>query len=162
MNPHLADEDLHSEMLDKLISLNVKGGQNSDGSQKDGFFKYEKGRPSAVYNIEKKEYVPITDFQQKCDEKLGDLPKAHKPWKGIIGDPKKKDILQNYFNELADAKTFGTELAKNYAKRAREIGLKLVNDKVANSEDDVNTVLLTGFFHAYGPINDYLNWEEIK
>jgi hypothetical protein len=31
-----------------------------------------------------------------------------------------------------------------------------VNDGVANNEKDVNTVLLTGFFHAYGPINDYL------
>jgi hypothetical protein len=27
---------------------------------------------------------------------------------------------------------------------------------VAFNENDVNTVLLTGFFHAYGPINNYL------
>jgi hypothetical protein len=28
---------------------------------------------------------------------------------------------------------------------------------VAKSTDDVNTVLLTGFFHAYGPVNDHFN-----
>ena len=26
---------------------------------------------------------------------------------------------------------------------------------VARSADDVNQVLLTGFFHAYGPVNEY-------
>jgi len=31
----------------------------------------------------------------------------------------------------------------------------LVNTEVAASAEDVNTVLETGFFHAYGPINDY-------
>ena len=53
--------------------------------------------------------------------------------------------------------TLGAELARKYAKRSKEIGLKLVADHVAFSEKDVNTVLLTGFFHAYGPINNYLD-----
>jgi hypothetical protein len=30
-----------------------------------------------------------------------------------------------------------------------------VSDGVARNADDVNQVLLTGFFHAYGPINAY-------
>ena len=42
MNPYLPDEDLHSDLLDKMMEAGVKGGQNSDGSQKDGFLKYEK------------------------------------------------------------------------------------------------------------------------
>ena len=58
--------------------------------------------------------------------------------------------------------TFGANLALNYALNSRKIALKLVNDKVAQNEEDVNTVLLTGFFHAYGPINNYLNWEDMK
>jgi hypothetical protein len=37
-----------------------------------------------------------------------------------------------------------------------ETARKLVTDGVAHNANDVNTVLLTGFFHAYGPINDYL------
>ena len=45
MKPRLNDNELHSDLLDKLNSLNVKGGQNSDGSQKNGILAYEKGRP---------------------------------------------------------------------------------------------------------------------
>ena len=33
----------------------------------------------------------------------------------------------------------------------------LVEKKVAASIEDVNTVLLTGFYHAYGPVNEYFN-----
>jgi hypothetical protein len=53
--------------------------------------------------------------------------------------------------------TAGAELARAYGLRSKEIGLDLVKDKVAAREDDVNTVLLTGFYHAYGPINAYFD-----
>ena len=53
--------------------------------------------------------------------------------------------------------TPGAELARAYGRRSKEIGLGLVKDKVAAREDDVNTVLLTGFYHAYGPINAYFD-----
>jgi len=51
----------------------------------------------------------------------------------------------------------GTEIAVNYFMRSKAISEKLVADKVAFSNEDVNTVLKTGFFHAYGPINDFMN-----
>jgi hypothetical protein len=41
--------------------------------------------------------------------------------------------------------------------RSQEIGQKLVDDGVANSEDDVNGVLVNGFYHLYGPINEYVD-----
>ena len=50
---------------------------------------------------------------------------------------------------------FGARLGMEYGKRSNEIGRKLVSDGVAFNEADVNTVMLTGFFHAYGPVNDY-------
>jgi len=155
MNPYLPDEDLHSDLLDEFMGMEVKGGQYADGSQKDGFLKYEKGRPVAVYNKEKKEYVPIADFQAACDEKLGKLPGTIKPWKALLGDPAKEQTLKTYFDELNGMNTMGANLAKDYGKRSREISLKLVSDNVAHNEKDVNTVLLTGFYHAYGPINEY-------
>ncbi len=65
MNPHLPDEDLHSDLLDKLFDMDVKGGQKSDGSQKDGILKYERGRPVAVFNPETKEYVAYCRFPGK-------------------------------------------------------------------------------------------------
>jgi hypothetical protein len=51
----------------------------------------------------------------------------------------------------------GAELALAHARRSREIGLQLVNTGVAASAQDVNTVLATGFFHAYGPVNEFVN-----
>jgi 3-hydroxyacyl-CoA dehydrogenase len=157
MNPYLPDEDLHSDLLDKMLEAGVRGGQNSDGSQKDGFLKYEKNKPVAIYDINKKQYVAIADIQAKCDDKLGTVPASIKPWKAVVGAKNKEELFKEYFADLKKSNAFGAELAKKYAARSKEIGKKLVADKVAFNDTDVNTVLLTGFFHAYGPINDYLN-----
>jgi 3-hydroxyacyl-CoA dehydrogenase len=156
MNPHLDDEDLHADLLDKMVAAGITGGQYSSGAQKDGFLKYEKGRPVAIYDLEKGDYAPIADFQAKCDEHLGAMPGSAKPWKAVNFSNKKADILETYFAELATMNTKGAELAIAYNKRSNEIGKKLVADNVANSDEDVNTVMLTGFYHAYGPINEYL------
>jgi len=157
MNPNLPDEDLHSDLLDKLMDMGVKGGQNPDGSQKDGFLKYERGKPVAVFNPDTKEYDNIAEFQAKCDEKLGSLPESWKPWKVInFSRGKKETMLEAFFNELGNMDTLGAQLAKKYNARSNEIGNYLVSSGVANNTEDVNTVMLTGFYHAYGPINDYL------
>jgi len=39
MNPKLDNEDLHSTLLDTMISQGITGGQYSSGAQKDGFLK---------------------------------------------------------------------------------------------------------------------------
>lgn len=155
MNPHLQDEDLNSGLLDRFVSMGICGGQFPDGSQKDGFLKYEKGRPTGIYDPDKKEYADISEFQAVCDEKLGSLPEGALPWKAVIGSPEKEEILDRFFNELNNMDTIGAKLAKRYGKRSKGISLKLVSDNVAQTEKDLNTVLLTGFYHAYGPINDY-------
>jgi len=157
MNPHVKDEELHSPLLDRFIQMGVKGGQYSDGSQKDGFLKYTKGRPTAIFHPEKKEYVAIETFQAACDDKLGPLPQSAAPWKAVNFSPDKQTKLDAIFQELKNMNTFGAELAKRYGKRSKEISLKLVSDNVAQSEQDVNTVLLTGFYHSYGPINEYFD-----
>jgi hypothetical protein len=65
-------------------------------------------------------------------------------------------MLETYFNELGTMKTFGAQMAKKYNTRSNEIGNYLVSSNVANNAEDVNTVMLTGFYHAYGPINQYM------
>jgi 3-hydroxyacyl-CoA dehydrogenase len=157
MKPHVKDEDIHSPLLDQFMEMGVKGGQNSDGSQKDGFLKYEKGRVTGIFNPDTKQYVAVSDIAGKCDTLLGAMPSSVKPWKAVVGDPKKEDFFKQYFSELSGMTNLGAVLATAYVKKSKAIGLKLVADKVAFSEKDLNTVLLTGFFHAYGPINDYLN-----
>jgi 3-hydroxyacyl-CoA dehydrogenase len=157
MAPYVTDENLHSDLLDRFIALGVKGGQFADGSQKDGFLSYEKGRPVSIYDPEAKSYLPISDLQARCDERLGPLPHSAQPWKTVVGSPEKNEILAAFFKELLSMNTLGAQLAAGYGKRSLEIGKKLVQDRVARSEADVNTVLLTGFYHAYGPINPYFN-----
>ena len=156
MDPHLKDESLHSDLLDKMISLDVRGGQNADGSQKDGFLKYGKGRPVGVYNTETKGYENISDFEGNVSEYLDTSAEKIPSWKGLLMDRNKDDKLAEYFKAVENSETKGAELTKQYIARSREIGKKLVTDKVAKNEDDVNKVMLTGFFHLYGPINDYL------
>jgi hypothetical protein len=148
-------ENLRSPLLERIVALGIKGGQYADGSQKDGFLKYEKGKPVAAYDPAAQAYVPFSDFRASVDCKLGQMPSVL-PWKEVVGNPNKEEILTFYFRELKMMNTPGAELAKAYVKRSCEIGKQLVANGVAYSEQDVNTVLLTGFFHAYGPINHYL------
>lgn len=157
MRPRLNEDSLHSDLIDQLNSQDVKGGQNSDGSQKAGILFYENGQPTAVYDPKKKDYVKIADFKEKVDNMLGALPSLHKPWKELVGNKGKDQILSEYFNELKGMDTLGSQLTEDYVINSKNIGLKLVADGVTEKEDHVNTVMLMGFFHAYGPINNYFN-----
>ncbi len=157
MDGYVNDETIHSPLLDTMMEINVKGGQNFDGSQKDGFIKYEKGRIAAYWDLDKKAYVPADEIAAKCDAYLGELPAGHTPWKAIVRNKAKNEVLSAYFNAMKETDNNGSKLALAYLKKSKDIGLKLVSDKVAYTPEDVNTVLLTGFFHAFGPINDFIN-----
>ncbi len=156
MDPYFPNEELHSKLLDILLQNGVKGGQNADGSQKDGFLKYEKGAPVAVFDFKDKTYHTITAFKENCDKRLGSMPTAFQPWKVIMKDSNKTASLSQYFKELKGMDSLGAKLAKTYHQRSLTIGLQLVKDGVAHSNEDVNTVMLTGFFHSFGPINDFM------
>jgi 3-hydroxyacyl-CoA dehydrogenase len=155
MNPFLEEENLHSELLDKMMDLGVKGGQLSSGAQKDGFLKYDRGAVVGVFDPDKKEYASVDSFAAKCDQALGALPTLHQPWKSAVRIKDTDGHFGPYFNEMKSMETLGAKLALRYGAKSDAIGRKLVADKVAQSEKDVNTVMLTGFFHAYGPINNY-------
>jgi len=155
MNPYLDDEELYSPELHKMLDLGVKGGQFSSGAQKDGFLKYEKGTPVAAYDMDAKNYADYADIQSKCDQKIGAVPASWKPWKAVNFNKQKAAILDEYFAELNKMDSFGANLALEYLNNSKNIGRKLVTMNVAKCDEDVNTVLLTGFYHAYGPINNY-------
>lgn len=156
MDPHMQGETLHSTLLDNLILKGIRGGQFSDGSQKDGFLKYEKGKIVGVIDPETTNYVTISEFSQQADEIAGKPPAQVRPWKNLVKASDKDIFLSSYFTQLAVEQTLASRLAFDYALNSKAIGQKLVADGVAASSEDVNTVLLTGFFHAYGPINDYI------
>lgn len=156
MKPYVSDENIHSPILDEMMEIGVKGGQNHDGSQKNGFLKYEKGKILAVWDLNKKEYINIDEIAPKCDPIIGSLPQEHKPWKAVVRLPNKNEALNKYFEALQKENGMGAKLAVDYHKKSKQIGEKLVSNKVAFTAEDVNTVLMTGFFHAYGPINDFI------
>jgi hypothetical protein len=148
---------LQSPLLDRLVASGVIGGQFADGSQKDGFLKYEKGRPAGTYDIEAKAYVPLASIAPRCDGRLGPLPDSGKPWKSVIQAADRPGYLLGYFRDLRAMATLGADLAKRYGRKAKDAGLELVKDGVAEKSEDVNTVMLTGFYHAYGPVNSYFD-----
>lgn len=154
MDSHLKDEELSSAMLNRFLDLGIRGGQYPDGSQKDGFLKYEKGRITGVFDPVKKSYVPVPDFSEKVEAMLGTMPPVI-PWKSVVSNPGKEEILRKYFSEIKQSSAEGCKLTYSYGINSRKIGLHLVSSGVARNEQDVNTVLLTGFYHAYGPVNDY-------
>lgn len=155
MSNHLNDTGLKSALLDRLFDQSVKGGQFSDGSQKDGFFRYEKGKPAAVYSEQAKDYVPVSQVSSQADSWTGELPSTFQPWKVVNFSPEKNELLKSHFDQIKLMKTNGVMLALNYLAKSKEIGEQLVSDGVALCAEDVNTVLTTGFFHAYGPINSF-------
>lgn len=157
MNDRLPGAKLHSPLLDKMVSLGVLGGQFADGSQKDGFLKYEKGRPAGVFDPDKKTYIPVAEIAARRDPALGPPPGLAKPWKQVIALSDKSTYLDGYFKQLREMTTPGAELARAYGRRSKDIGFGLVRDRVADRDEDVNIVLLTGFYHAYGPINNYFD-----
>ena len=157
MNPFVKDEELHSDLLDKMMLQGVKGGQKSSGAQKDGFLKYKGARVTSVWDTHKQTYIDIDGFKDESDEMLGNLPNSAVAWKSIVRNKKKDDLLAAFFNELKASADLGAKTAVVYGLRSKAIGEKLVADDVANEIDHVNTVMLTGFFHAYGPVNNYFD-----
>jgi 3-hydroxyacyl-CoA dehydrogenase len=158
MTTYIDDVELESDLLNKMVDKKVIGGQFADGSQKDGFIKYEKNRPAGIYDIGKGDYTVLDPdgWTKKVDEKLGPLPDAWHPWRKLLMDPAREDKLSVCFGNLAKVDSLGAGLARTYFVRSKEIGEGLVSDGVAHNADDVNGVLMNGFYHLYGPINDYM------
>ncbi len=156
MNPYLDNENLESKLLNQLISQGVLGGQFSDGSQKDGFFTYERGRIASVYDPELKKYVPYEKEAEAAEKYLGQLPESFN-WKQVNFAQNKEELLRQFFEGLNNMDSTGSKMAKAYGQRSKEIGELLVSSGVAESPENVNMVLQTGFYHAYGPINNYFN-----
>lgn len=156
MRTHLGDKALRSRLIDKMVKEKVLGGQYADGSQRDGFLKYEKNRPVGIYDIRKHEYQPTTeDWKKRVDAKIGSLPEGFASWRALLMDSKKDEKLKAHFAQLKQMDTLGAELAMEYLKQTGAIAQDLINQGVAKTKDDVNAVLKNGFFWLYGPINDY-------
>lgn len=156
MSKHLG-EDLHSDLIERHLALGARGGQTSAGAPKAGFFKYQKGKPVAVYDPAAQDYADLdAPWVREALDRLGPLPEPAATWKGLSRDPDPGPRLGAWFGAIQGMDTLGARLAKAHLRASRATGLKLVEQGVAAKPEDVNEVLKLGFFHLYGPINDYL------
>ncbi len=150
-------QDLYHPIVETMIKLNVLGGQNSDSSQKNGFLLYEKNKPSGIFDPATSQYKRFSDgnWTQELDTKMGNMPAGWASWKALSSDPGKEPKLAQYFQNLSQANSPGSVLARAYMASSKAIAEKLVNDGVANCAEDVNCVLITGFYHLYGAVHNY-------
>lgn len=152
MARHLPGEDFRAGLIDRLAARGALGGQRPDGSQKDGFFRYQGRRPVAVLAPEQGEYLPLAALE-RVDRALGSL--AGSTWKELQDDPERGRKLGEHFACLRQAGTLGARLALEYLRASRRIGQRLVAEGVAASPGDVDAVLVKGFNHLYGPFAGY-------
>lgn len=158
MDKYIPDEKLDHEFIDDLYERKILGGQRADGSQKDGILKYENNRPVGVYCPKEGKYQTFDEagWTGEMNKKIGLYPEGWQPWKGLLKATDKQEKIRHHFEQLKSMNTIGAELAIKYLKRSKEIGQYLVDSGIAQNVADVNGVLMFGFYHLYGPINDYL------
>lgn len=147
------NEGLHSGLVDRFLELGVRGGQTSSGGQKDGFLKYEKGRPVAAYDPDSQQYV---SFDPAWTSHLGGHPSPNLSWKALQREKALDAKLREFFSALRHDPSLGADLARRQHEASRAAGQQLVDTGVAHAPEHVNQVLTLGFFHLYGPINDFL------
>lgn len=152
MRTNLKDPSLKMGLIEEMIKRKIWGGQFPDGSQKNGIFMYTKHILMGIYSIPGEKYTPFTDAYWiiSADKALGELPQGHISWKAIQKDPNKEKTLKTYFEHLCTQDTLGCKLAQSFLQNSRDIAAKLINEGIANSQSDVDTVLTNGFFHVYG------------
>lgn len=145
----LPDDSFETIWIDKWLDVGVMGGQTFDGQQKDGIFAYENGKPKAVFSLDQKRYIPLVE-----DLHLG-RPPFELSWKNVSKDPKKDETIDRYLAVLAGEDTLGAKYATEYLKEGKKIANYLLTSHVAHSLEDIATVLKNGFYHLYGPRNEF-------
>lgn len=158
MDKYISDEKLDHKLLDDLYQRKILGGQRADGSQKDGILKYENNRPVGVFCPREGIYQTFDEagWTGDVNKKIGAYPDGWQPWKGLLKAADQPDKIRRHFEQLKAMKALGAELAIKYLTRSKEIGQHLVESGIAQKPEDVNGVLMNGFYHLYGPINDFI------
>ena len=144
----LQDSTIQCELIEKFYQEGILGGQNQDGSQKDGIFKYQKGEMMEIFDLTRHYYRP---FEKIFDEFVPEIS-----WKILQKSPEKQTLLQKHFRSLNQQKDLNSTIAKRFLENSNQIAQNLVQDQVAHSLQDVSVVLKNGFFHAYGPDENFI------
>lgn len=163
MSHYQQDEGFECNLINEILARGKVGGQNPDGSQRDGFFKYKQLTPVASYSFKTDSYKPFDEGGWVTDlsKGLGALPPSWKSWKQLVNEPNRQVLIEAYFNQLFESGTPGAEVTLDFLQYSKEIATHLVREGVAQSFDDVNTVLSKGFYHLYGADIPWLDLQKI-
>ena len=158
MDRFLDGEKLHSDLVDELIERGVLGGQNADGCQKHGLLPLREGQATAVYDLEKGAYRRwIPPGPAPLDRRSGALPGGAARLEDVSAATATRmrsspPTSRRSQDRHAGGAARGSALEALEARSRRQ----LVDERGAPRPEDVNGVLTNGFFHLYGPINDYV------
>jgi 3-hydroxyacyl-CoA dehydrogenase len=152
MDYYINNESFSCWLIEKMLKADVSGGQNSDGTQKNGFFRYENNQMTGIYDLKENRYIDMSsDWVNLQNTKLGPVPNEDISWKSFSKDPDKKAKLNSYFVTLFNDNGLGAQMAMEYLQNSLKISNQLVSDQVAKSMRDVSKILKNGFYHLYGP-----------
>lgn len=152
LNHHLQKPFYDNTPLEPLLKAGKYGGQFSDGSQKEGFFRYSHGNRIEIFDVKANAYETIdhAGWKKSADAWLGNPPE-NLTWKALEGNRNADKAIENYFRLLREEKTEGSKIAFEFIENLRNILKGIVQDKIAGNKEDVVTVLKKGFFHLYDP-----------
>lgn len=145
MDGDFKNEEFNNSILKRLLKQNILAGQDSYGGVKNGIFKYESGEIVGVYNRTKYE-----GFDQLNFDNLTLLT-----WRDLKYKKDLEAILSGHFVHLSKSRSLAAKVAVKYGKACDKIGRDLISNRQAFSEKDINTVMVLGFHHLYGPINSF-------
>ena len=152
MDRYITNEPFSSVTAERMLSAGAKGGQHGDGSQKDGFFRYDGYRITAVYDIDSGAYQPLDEVAAGADEELGELALPGCSWKELRGQADIDEGIRHHFDWLGTKPSRGAHMALEYLQASQNIAEHLYADGIAACREDIDVVVTTGFHHLYGPL----------
>ncbi|MCT4644961.1 MAG: 3-hydroxyacyl-CoA dehydrogenase family protein [Carboxylicivirga sp.] len=155
MDRHL-DEELKCRFLNDLLDKGVRGGQNADGTQRDGFFKYHKAKAVEVIDLESSQYININELMPKIEAFLAMKTKPYS-WSQLSRSKYKEKHIQEFFDRLKEEESKGAQLARDYLSAMKSIAQQLHSNGICDSTDHVNDVMKNGFYYLYGPVNNFID-----
>ena len=161
MERYIDGESFASPLLRRLSAAGVRGGQHGDGTQKDGIFQYDGRRRVGVYDAATGGYRALDDGRLPAvDVSLGELAGAGCTWREIRerDASERQRLIGEHASVVSNSAHRGAVMAREFAAASRDIARKLVADGIATSAEDVNTVVVQGFHHLYGPLDETVRY----
>jgi 3-hydroxyacyl-CoA dehydrogenase len=162
MSSLLNDSDLHMPLLSMMKTSHQLGGQDDQSHPLPGFFQYNNGTPSAIYDIKSGKYVPWNDSSLDSARKELSIPSLHlTSWKelSLMPTQERVDILHMHFQQLTKQICMGHEMALYYLNNCRLIVNALLATEAASSPEDIHTILTENFGHLYSPLETWLPFD---